>query len=164
VGVDGHRPSLEAARAKSIHHRYAQLDLRTIGDSMPARSFDAVVALDVIEHFERSEGLQLLVAMERIARKRVIVFTPNGFLPQGEFDENPWQIHRSGWTPVDFVSRGYLVHGVNGARFLRGEFAGHRVRPAALGDALSRLTQLFAFSAPSIAFQLLAIRDVTGVE
>jgi len=162
VGVDLHRPSLDVARARRTHTAYEELDLLNIRERFGPRSFDAVMALDVIEHFERSEGLLLLELMEQVARKRVVIFTPNGFLRQEAFDRNPWQLHRSGWTVGDFEKRGYRVRGVNGLRFLRTQFAQHRVRPDALGDLLSRATQVVAFDHPSIAFQLLAVRDLAA--
>ena len=36
--------------------------------------------------------------MEKVARKKVIVFTPNGFVPQRPYDGNPFQEHLSGWS------------------------------------------------------------------
>src|SRR5690606_12372244 len=86
VGVDGFRPSIERSRAAGIHDEYLELDIRQLGERVPARSYDAVVALDLIEHLTKDEGLKLLKDMETIARKKVILFTPNGFLPQEPYD------------------------------------------------------------------------------
>lgn len=71
------------------------------------RDYDLVYALDVIEHLEKADGRRLLNELERVARRRVLIFTPNGFQPQE--DENPWNVHRSGWTPDDFRRRGYVT-------------------------------------------------------
>src|SRR5262249_18496684 len=98
VGVDAYEPAVEESRARGIHDEYRVADVRSIGELFDARSFDAVLAVDLIEHLEEADGLALLAAMERIARKRVVVFTPNGFLPQGAREGNPWQVHRSGWS------------------------------------------------------------------
>ena len=72
------------------------MDFSELG-SFDSCSFDCVTALDVIEHIKKAEGLRLLEDMERIAKKRIVVFTPNGFLPQSVHNNNPLQIHKSGW-------------------------------------------------------------------
>lgn len=74
------------------------------------RSFDAVVAFDVIEHMTREDGGEMIAEMLRIAREQVVIFTPLGLMPQSGGDETDpwgmqgqhWQQHRSGWTPADF--------------------------------------------------------------
>jgi len=69
-----------------------------IGRNFKENSFDCVLASDVIEHFSKEEGYKLIEMMEKIARRKVIIYTPNGFLKQGEYDNNPWQVHKSGWN------------------------------------------------------------------
>jgi glycosyltransferase involved in cell wall biosynthesis len=78
---------------------------------MPDDSVDTVLALDVIEHLEKEEGVRLLHQAKRIARHQVVVFTPLGFFPQSyapdELDRwhmhgGRWQSHRSGWEPAEF--------------------------------------------------------------
>ena len=52
-----------------------------------------------------------------------MVFTPNGFVRQHEYDCNPLQVHRSGWTVDSFRRRGYEIYGIGGPKALRGERA-----------------------------------------
>jgi hypothetical protein len=118
-------------------------------------AFDASVALDVVEHLEKPEGFRMLGEMKRVSKRRVVVMTPNGFLPQ-EGDENPWQRHRSGWTVDEFRALGFRVKGVRGPKFLRGEKARPRLRPAWLGVGLSLALSGPASWTPSRSFQLLA--------
>ena len=78
------------------------------------RSFDVVMLIDVIEHFRKGEGLEILDVVERIARSRVVVFTPLGEFPQSDFDAyglggEQFQEHRSAWHEADFASRGYSI-------------------------------------------------------
>ncbi|TQF16597.1 class I SAM-dependent methyltransferase [Myxococcus llanfairpwllgwyngyllgogerychwyrndrobwllllantysiliogogogochensis] len=160
VGVDGYPASIERSRAAGIHQEYHCMDLLEVGKHFAPKSFDAVIALDVIEHFEKPEGYRLLEMMESLARKRVVIFTPNGFLPQDEWDNNVHQVHRSGWEVYDFELRGYRVTGMSGWKPLRGDFALPRLRPARLGSRLSILTEPFATRFPQHAFQLLAVRDL----
>jgi hypothetical protein len=141
-----------------MHTEYQRLDIRDLGGSFAPRSFDAVIALDVIEHLQREEGEVLLSAMEVIASHLVAVFTPNGFLEQPPTPDNRHQEHVSGWTPHDFLARGYEVIGMNGWRPLRGPYASIRFRPERIWRRASLLSQRFVRSRPQQAFQLLAIK------
>lgn len=160
VGVDAHADSLQRSATNRIHHSYVQADVRKLRDHFKPKSFDAVVALDVIEHLEKNEGWELLAAIESIARRKVIVFTPNGFLAQGA-DDNPWQVHLSGWTVEEFTSRGYQVWGMHGWKPLRKEYAAIRGRPKFFWNFFSSLTQSLVRAHPSHAFQLFCIKDLT---
>ena len=160
VGVDAFEPSLEKSKVKKIHNDYKKLDVLKVGEEFPSKSFDIVVALDLIEHLEKGDGLHLLDMIEKIASKKVIIYTPNGFLPQGDRENNPWQVHLSGWTAQEFVDRGYKVIGVNGIKSLRGAFAKVKYKPAFLWNFISDLTELFVKHNPEIAFQLLAIKTI----
>lgn len=76
----------------------------------PPKSVDTVFLVDVIEHLEKGEALELLKATEGLARKQIALFTPIGFLPQHHpdgkdawgLDGGEWQEHKSGWQPEDF--------------------------------------------------------------
>jgi hypothetical protein len=160
VGVDAFGPSIRKSRAEGIHDRYYKMNILKIGGKFKPDSFDCVLASDVIEHLTKEEGLSLLAIMEKIARKKVIVFTPNGFLPQGEFDSNPWQLHKSGWDAEEMARIGYKVRGINGWKPLRGAYATIKLRPVFFWSLLSDLTQLFTRSRPKYAFQLLCIKEM----
>ncbi|MFQ3609326.1 MAG: class I SAM-dependent methyltransferase [Chloroherpetonaceae bacterium] len=160
VGVDGFLPSIEKSRANQIHHDYKQANLMEIDSVFEPKSFDTVLASDVIEHFEKADGLKLLEKMEKVARKKVIVFTPNGFQPQGEFENNPYQLHRSGWTVEEMQSLGFKVVGMMGLKPLRGEFGEVRWKPKLFWHRVSVLTQPLVRNAPSLAYQLLCIKTL----
>ena len=78
----------------------------------PDKSVDTVFAFDVIEHFEREDGLRFIKEAERVAKTQIIIFTPLGLYPQSYEPGNEmdrwgmgggyWQSHRSGWEPKDF--------------------------------------------------------------
>jgi hypothetical protein len=160
TGVDSHLPSIERSRAEGIHTDYVQLNIADIGGKFAPHSYDCVIALDVIEHFEKEDGLRLLDAMERIARKKVVVFTPNGFVAQPPTPDNPHQLHRSGWTVAEMRARGYEVVGIGGWRPLRGAYANPRVRPYWLTERLSLLTERFFESRPEQAYQILCTKRI----
>ena len=95
--------------------------VRTIAQLFADKRFDGCVALDVIEHLPKPDGLDLLQQMEALARKRVIFFTPNGFMPQRSRNGD-LQEHLSGWSVDDFEGLGYTVVGMCGPKTLRGEY------------------------------------------
>ncbi len=73
--------------------------------------FDLVTALDVLEHLEKSEGEKMLDHFEEVANRLIIIFTPQGFLPQGnEQGFEGLNVHKSGWELEDFVKRGYVTY------------------------------------------------------
>jgi ubiquinone/menaquinone biosynthesis C-methylase UbiE len=158
VGVDAHGPSLEASRRAGIHTDYVQTDVTGIGERFEPRSFDCVVLLDVIEHLSKEDGERMLEAMERIARRKVIVFTPNGLLPQPPEPGNPLQEHISGWTAEEMRRRGYEVTGIAGWKPLRGPYVKPRWRPHAAWERIALLTERRYESRPDDAFQILCVK------
>ncbi|MFN3561360.1 MAG: class I SAM-dependent methyltransferase [Chloroherpetonaceae bacterium] len=160
VGVDGFLPSIEKSRANQIHHDYKQANLLEIDTIFEPKSFDVVLASDVVEHFEKEDGLKLIEKMEKIARKKVIVFTPNGFQPQGEFDNNIYQRHRSGWTVEEMESLGFKVVGMMGFKPLRGEFGEVKWKPKLFWHRVSVLTQPLVRNRPSLAYHLMCIKTL----
>lgn len=69
-------------------------------------SCDLVLMLDVIEHMDSQAGQAAIIEAFLVRPDRVIIYTPNGFVPQNEdawgTGQHEWQRHRSGWTPDMF--------------------------------------------------------------
>jgi hypothetical protein len=84
-------------------------DARELDRLVPpdAPVYDLALCLEMIEHLERADVFKILDALTRRARK-VLVTTPLGFRRQ-EYDELPYETHRSGWYPWQFSGR-YHVH------------------------------------------------------
>ena len=159
VGVDGFLPVIEQSRDKRIHDQYCQTSLLNIAKTFGPESFDCVLALDVIEHFNEEDALNLISQMERVARKKVIIFTPNGYLPQGEEYGNPFQKHLSGWTPRQMKRMGYRVTGIGGFKCLRGEMARIRWHPSRFWLMVSLLSQTVTWNRPFLAFSILCVKE-----
>ena len=89
-----------------------QVDLRSLLP-FPNDSYDVVLLLDVIEHLYKEEARFALLEAERVARKRVIVYTPNGFVKQEHDAWNlggaVWQQHRCGFTLKELEDLGYAA-------------------------------------------------------
>lgn len=115
TGVDIYQRYIESARKRKIYHKLIRGDLlKMISKNNLKSKYDVVFFSQVIEHVTRNQGEKILDEIEKIAKKRIVVGTPRGFMEQPhEFlDDNPYQIHKSGWSIEDFTSRGYKVYGV----------------------------------------------------
>jgi hypothetical protein len=78
---------------------------------LPDKSIDTIMAIDLIEHFNKEDGILFLAEAERVARCQIVIFTPLGMFPQTYQDNDTdrwgmqggkWQNHKSGWMPEDF--------------------------------------------------------------
>jgi len=93
-------------------------------------SYDMVMAIDLLEHLERHDGLLLLAEMARIAGVVAVVYTPDGYTAQTAeescrliaknnpalgYQFNALQEHRSGWTIDDLEWSGYQAKRVEWA-------------------------------------------------
>jgi 2-polyprenyl-3-methyl-5-hydroxy-6-metoxy-1,4-benzoquinol methylase len=163
VGVDAHSPSIERSRIAGIHSDYVLANVLEIGAKFAPVSFDCITLLEVIEHLSRADGEKLLDQCERIARKKVIVSTPNGFVPQLSEPDNPLQEHLSGWTAEEFRNRGYEVTGIAGWKPFRGPLMRPRWRPHAFFGRLSLLTEAWAEKRPDRAFQILCVKQLDKI-
>lgn len=160
VGLDIFEPSIKKSKKAKIHDDYKLGDIKKVNTFFKPKSFDAVVALDIIEHLTRKEGLDLLEKIEKIAKKEIIILTPNGFTNQDPYDNNPFQIHKSGWTAGDFRKRGYRVFGMRGLRFIRGECATIKYKPWFFWGTISVLSEVFTYFFPYFAYQLFAVKEI----
>jgi 2-polyprenyl-3-methyl-5-hydroxy-6-metoxy-1,4-benzoquinol methylase len=159
VGIDGFLPAIDQSRAKRIHDEYHEMSLRDIDRVFGPESFDCILASDVIEHFPEEDALDLISQMEKVARRKIIIFTPNGFLPQGEEYGNPFQRHLSGWTVKQMETMGYRVIGIEGIKSLRGEMARIRWHPEHFWLMISLLSQAVVRDHPAHAFRLLCFKE-----
>ncbi|MBA3438555.1 MAG: class I SAM-dependent methyltransferase [Pyrinomonadaceae bacterium] len=160
VGIDAFEPAIEKSRALGIHDEYRCMNVLDIEKEVPDQSFDCAVALDLIEHLTKEDGRRLLQAMERIARRKVVVFTPQGFLPQHAVGGNEFQRHRSGWEADEMRGMGYRVLGISGWKPLRGAEAKPNWQPRFLCERFSLLTEPFFERRPEHAFQILCIKEI----
>ena len=160
VGIDSFEPSINKSKDKGIHKLYVLDNVLNVNQHFGPRSFEIVLALDLIEHLEKEDATKLISKLEKIATSQVVLFTPNGFLPQGEFNNNVYQIHKSGFTVSDLTNLGYKITGINGLKSLRTEFARLKYKPTWFWRIISDLSQRYTRSHPELAFQLLAVKKI----
>lgn len=160
IGIDTFQPSIDKAKAAQTHSDFILADVLTYLGTIPDGSYEIVTALDLIEHLDKEKGYWLIEQMERIASKKVIIFTPNGFVPQRPYDNNPWQEHKSGWKWDEMKSRGYRVFGFGGYKSWRGERFALKYKPRVFWKYLSFYSQMIAHRNPSMAYSILCIKDI----
>ncbi|MDI6603122.1 MAG: class I SAM-dependent methyltransferase [Patescibacteria group bacterium] len=157
IGVEKFEPYLKESKEKKIHNQYIKADITKI--EFKPKSFDAVIAIDVLEHLSKEEGYELLKRMEKWARKKIIIFTPNGYVYQDDYDNNPLQEHKSGWNAEELKKLGFKIFGVNGWKRLRGYRGKIKYKPILFWRIISDLTQKITYRFPNLAFQLFAIKN-----
>ena len=161
TGIDGYQPAIDAATAASTHSNFRLGDIRDLPSVFPKKSFDACIALDVIEHLPKEDGFTLIRSMEAVAKKRIIFLTPNGFLPQTRQETGDLQEHLSGWSASEMRGLGFKVLGLLGPKSLRGEF--HRIKrsPRFFWGLVSLASQLSVTrSNPDNAAAILCWKDL----
>lgn len=117
VGLDLYAPALENCKIEGKFNQLILSDIREV--KYPAKSFDVVLANQVIEHLNKKEAMQLIRNMERIAYGQVIISTPIGEIEDPEHHGNKYQKHQSSFIPSDFEKMGYKTVKY-GYRFLLG--------------------------------------------
>ena len=110
VGVDIHEEYFKHIES-DVPYVTLKYDIRNLEEIFVPKSFDIVIALDVVEHLEKEESLDMMRQCENIARKAVIIETPKGYIPQNidiqGHGGDQWQTHRCGWEPKEFEDLGY---------------------------------------------------------
>jgi len=115
IGVDLFRPYLKHCKKHQVYDDLVMCHASRL--PFQKKTFDLVLACELIEHLTKLEGCRFLHQVEEIG-ERIIMSTPNEFKQQKSESSRPTEVHKSGWRPSDFVNRGYKVHGV-GFRFVR---------------------------------------------
>lgn len=159
AGIDIDRAAVRVSRRQHIHHKYNVGDIRGLGHLFPEKSFDTVIAFDVVEHLTKKDGYKLIRNMEKIARKKIIIITPNGFQPQANFNTNRHQQHLSGWTSADFRKYKFSVYGLRGLRWLRGQYGALKYHPWFLAAGLACISEPILFFFPALSYDLVAVKE-----
>lgn len=120
VGMDVNYSYLTYCKKKGLYDGLVLAD----GRYMPFRSdsFDVILALEVIEHLTKDEGMEFLKDLDRVNRRQVIISTPIGFTEMYDYHSES-QKHLSGWFPSEFQRIEYKVRGSYGIRFFPRDLA-----------------------------------------
>jgi len=161
IGIEGYRPAFEEAKQQNAQDEIICGDIRNLANYFKPDQFDACIAMDVIEHLPKEDGLKLMRDMELIAKRKVVFFTPNGFLPQRQSDDSDLQAHFSGWEPEEMKRHGYDVFGMLGPKNLRGEYHALKRHPAFFWGLVSIMKQMiWVHGQPTKAAAILCIKTL----
>lgn len=164
VGIDIYEPYIETSKKSGIHDKYYNMDILKAGENFKPESFDCVLALGVIEHLSKKNGFKLMDIMEKLAKKKVIIFTPSGLLSSKKHNIQIGHDHKSGWTAKEFKELGYLVYGVNGWKYLKYDYADPddntqiRFKPKVFWKIVSDISQLILKNRPDSTYEILCIK------
>jgi 2-polyprenyl-3-methyl-5-hydroxy-6-metoxy-1,4-benzoquinol methylase len=93
-------------------HEYAYNNIY-VGDAMDllptlTRRYDLVLAIDILEHFNKDDGRLFIELLKKVCSGFVLVSTPKEFIEQ-HIEANPYENHRSCWTPADLQACGFTT-------------------------------------------------------
>lgn len=158
TGADIYLPYLKEGQSLKTHKLYVQCDIRKL--PFRRKSFATVLCCHVIEHLERQEGKNLINDMEELADKQVIIVTPPYFSKEGpEARNEPYQIHKSGWSPKELKKMGYKVRGHS----FRGKWQLIPRSPELLKPIIymaSIVTSLVTYFLPAIAGEMVCVKSI----
>lgn len=104
-GIEGY-----ATYITPVHeYAYNQILVGNAMDILPAladRSYEFVMAVDILEHLTQADGAVFLGHCVRVASRAVLVSTPKEFVTQ-EVPANPLENHRSVWTERELQIQGF---------------------------------------------------------
>lgn len=110
VGCDVFRPYLSYVKEHKVYDDCILCD----ATQPPYRNSvaEVVIACEILEHLEKADGHRLLAELERICKGKLIVTTPNVFVPQKGDENNVCQAHISAWNSKELRNMGFNVCGI----------------------------------------------------
>jgi hypothetical protein len=152
-GFDAFEPNVEHCRRSGC---YRNVWVQTLPSPLEG-SWDTVLACEVIEHVPQAQVEDVVGLLERVARRRIIITTPNFPAYRGGGDtivgHNEYEAHLSYVARSFFRSRGYRLRGAgwgNPRNTLVRATTRLRLAPS-LHSMTSRL--------PALAETIVAVRD-----
>jgi len=101
-----------------VYNKVYYNDVKTIIHDLP--TYDLILLIDVIEHFEKEEGYVLINELLEHTNKCLIISTPLYPAKQKDYNGNYYEEHKSRWFITDFISFDYSFKyvpiGNNGAQ------------------------------------------------
>lgn len=102
-------------QAKTVESDALEYLLKQKGNSV-----DVISIIDGIEHMDKKTGKKVIKEMKRVARNKILLFTPQGPSEDGYLKNEPhnaWgiegadhlQTHKSGWTTDELMEAGFKI-------------------------------------------------------
>ena len=150
------------ANPSGLYRQIIREDVLKYIKNLSNDAYDAVLVFDIIEHLEKNDSHLLIKEMQRVARKFVVIVTPNGFWP-GMID-GPGMDHVCGFNAEEFTKMGFSLHGSGWLAILRSrqhsflKFFPY-VWTLPFQIILFNFSQLISKRNPRIAYGLTAIKN-----
>ncbi|RDI41850.1 glycosyltransferase [Falsibacillus pallidus] len=106
-GFAGYRNPLH----EYVYNQVIYGNLESVIDQMG--DYDTILLIDVLEHFEKPEGLEIIQKLLAHANKSLIISTPLYPEPQGDYLGNTLETHKSRWNLIDFLSFDFTYKQLN---------------------------------------------------
>ena len=121
TGIELHKPSLSKAKKFGIYNKLLSGDITNMPKDVISKKYDVVFSSQTLEHLNKLEGKKALKTWEKLARKKLVVTTPEGFIEyepiEAKQENNKLQKHLSGWNYDEMLNLGFSVRG-QGAKFI----------------------------------------------
>ena len=125
VNIDISLLDLRESKKRKSHSEYVLGDVRKL--PFRIRSFDIVLASNILEHLSKLEGIELRKDLEEIAKKQIVIGVPCEQATYSSPDpENSYQSHFSQWSSSDFLDLGYRTRRY-GAPWIHGKPLGYYI-------------------------------------
>jgi len=115
-GIDIFGKSLKKAKLTKTYKNLYKGNIVTILKSLvkKKKKYDVVFSSHVIEHLEKKDGQEMIRLMGILAKEKVVIVTPKGFMKQPDdlIEGNPYQYHKSGWEISEFKKMDFTVYGI----------------------------------------------------
>ncbi len=162
VGIDHYEPHILKSKEQSIHNKYVLGDVRML--PFKPNSFDCAIATEVLEHLNKEDGLRMLQEMERVAKRKIILTTPNGFLrAYAGPEDNPEETHLCGYTASELKKSGFKIRGFNGLKALWTIRNGKAVLRFRAYILFVYSSGIFVYYFPQFAFQLFFFKNLNKI-
>ena len=71
------------------------------------KKYDFVLLIDVLEHFDKNKGKEILDLIIKLINKALIISTPTTEYPQGNLHGNPYEEHKCVWSDKEIKEYGF---------------------------------------------------------
>jgi SAM-dependent methyltransferase len=161
--LDAFAPTVEYVQKLGVYRKVWQAELPC---ELPRGVYDTILASEIVEHLTMDTALKVMDEMEKAARQRVIITTPNWewlrdggetFLGMNEYE------HHLSYISADLLRRrGYKIYGAGfgNPRTYSVKFLVHTLRLFGVRDfsALHSLSK----NLPSLAYCTVAMKETKG--
>jgi SAM-dependent methyltransferase len=107
VGCDAFKPFLAKNKAYNPYDDLVLCEAHHL--PFQEKCADIVLCFEMIEHMDKAAGYNFLANLDSLARERLVLSTPNGYMEQHDTGDLEFEEHKSFWLSKDFEQAGFTV-------------------------------------------------------